>query len=97
MIRVATSDAPGRVALLVREALLRNDVIVMQVVGAGALNQAIKALVIARRDSGRNLVAAPEFGEAWDRGGQQLTCIRLLIRDAGELPEKPWESVQVIP
>jgi stage V sporulation protein S len=53
----------------------------VQVVGAGALNQAIKAVAIARgflHDSHLDLVCAPSFADI-EIDGQRRTAIRLSI------------------
>jgi stage V sporulation protein S len=55
----------------------------VQVVGAGALNQAIKAVAIARgfvSDSGLDLVCVPSFSEV-DIDGETRTALRLVIDD----------------
>ncbi len=53
----------------------------MQVVGAGALNQAIKAVAIARgyvAPSGFDLTCVPTFADI-EIDGQDRTAIRLLV------------------
>lgn len=60
----------------------------VHVVGAGALNQAMKAVAIARGyllASGVDLWCRPEFTEV-QIGGQKRTALRLLIqaREVGE-------------
>lgn len=55
----------------------------VQVVGAGALNQAIKAVAIARgfvADSGLDLVCVPTFADI-EIDGESRTAIRLLVED----------------
>lgn len=55
----------------------------VQVVGAGALNQAIKAIAIARgylAPSGVDLVCIPTFADI-QIDGQSRTAIRLLVED----------------
>ena len=55
----------------------------MQVVGAGALNQAIKAVAIARgfvAPSGIDLVCVPTFADI-EIDGENRTAIRLLLED----------------
>jgi stage V sporulation protein S len=55
----------------------------VQVVGAGALNQAIKAIAIARgylAPSGVDLVCVPTFADI-QIDGQSRTAIRLLVED----------------
>ena len=52
-------------------------------VGAGALNQAIKAVAIARgfvADSGLDLVCVPTFADI-EIDGESRTAIRLLVED----------------
>ena len=53
----------------------------MQVVGAGALNQAIKAIAIARgylATSGVNLVCIPAFSDI-EIDGEERTAIKLIV------------------
>jgi stage V sporulation protein S len=55
----------------------------VQVVGAGALNQAIKAVAIARgyvAPSGMDVVCVPTFADI-EIDGQYRTAIRLLVED----------------
>jgi len=55
----------------------------VQVVGAGALNQAIKAVAIARgfvAPSGIDLVCVPTFADI-EIDGESRTAIRLLVHD----------------
>ena len=53
------------------------------VVGAGALNQAIKAVAIARTfvaEDGIDLICVPTFGEV-DIAGESRTAIRVRVED----------------
>jgi stage V sporulation protein S len=55
----------------------------VQVVGAGALNQAIKAVAIARgfvADTGLDLVCVPAFSEV-EIDGEKRTALRLMVDD----------------
>jgi stage V sporulation protein S len=55
----------------------------VQVVGAGALNQAVKALAIARTyvaGAGLDLVCVPTFADI-EIDGERRTAIRLCIED----------------
>ena len=57
----------------------------VQVVGAGALNQAIKAIAIARgylAPSGVDLVCVPTFADI-EIDGESRTAIRLLVEHRG--------------
>lgn len=59
----------------------------VQVVGAGALNQAIKAVAIARgyvEAAGIDLVCVPAFADI-SIDGERRTAIRLLIEDRSAL------------
>jgi stage V sporulation protein S len=60
----------------------------VQVVGAGALNQAIKAVAIARgyvAPSGIDLLCVPTFADI-EIEGQSRTAIRLLVECRGAAP-----------
>jgi stage V sporulation protein S len=67
----------------------------IQAVGAGALNQAIKAVAIARgfvKDSGMDLVCAPSFADiAID--GESRTAIRLVVIDRAHRRRPPAPEV----
>lgn len=57
----------------------------VQVVGAGALNQAVKAIAIARgyvAPSGIDLICVPTFADI-EIDGESRTAIKLLIEDRG--------------
>ena len=63
-IKVSSKSNPNSVAGALANALKQMDKIEMQAIGAGALNQAIKAIAIARvfvAPSGKNLVCIPAF------------------------------------
>ena len=68
----------GAIANLFRES---NDKIEMQAIGAGALNQAIKAVAIARgfvAPTGKNLVCIPAFSDI-EIDGEERTAIKLIV------------------
>ncbi len=72
-----TSAVAGAIAGVVREHN-RADV---QAIGAGAVNQAIKAVAIARgylQEDGLDVVCVPEFTSV-DIDGKERTAIRLVI------------------
>ena len=55
----------------------------MQAIGAGALNQAIKAIAIARgfvAPSGVNLVCIPAFADV-EVEGEERTGIKLIVKE----------------
>ena len=72
-----TSAVAGAIAGVVREQN-RADV---QAIGAGAVNQAIKAVAIARgylQEDGLDVICVPEFASV-DIDGKERTAIRLVI------------------
>jgi len=80
---VSTRSNPNSVAGAMAGVLRTDGGVLVQVVGAGALNQAIKAIAIARgyvAAGGIDLVCVPTFAEV-DIGGERRTAIRLRIQD----------------
>lgn len=64
MLKVSTKSSPNAVAGALAAALRERDGAELQAVGAGAINQAIKAVAIARnylKAGGIDLVCAPSF------------------------------------
>lgn len=72
-----TSAVAGAIAGVVRE---QNHADV-QAIGAGAVNQAVKAVAIARgylQEDGIDIICIPEFTSV-EIGGKERTAIRLVI------------------
>jgi stage V sporulation protein S len=72
-----TSAVAGAIAGVVRE----NNRADVQAIGAGAVNQAVKAIAIARgylQEDGFDVVCVPEFTSV-DIDGKERTAIRLVI------------------
>lgn len=72
-----TSAVAGAIAGVVRE----NNRADVQAIGAGAVNQAIKAIAIARgylQEDGLDVVCIPEFTSV-DIDGKERTALRLVI------------------
>lgn len=81
ILKVSGNSRPGAVAGALAAALRRDGVVELQAVGALAVNQAVKAVAVARQfllSEGRDLVISPAFSDV-DVGGQRKTCIRLLV------------------
>ena len=80
-IKVSTKSNPNSVAGALANALKNQDSIEMQAIGAGALNQAIKAIAIARgfvAPSGKNLICIPAFADILiDQ--EEKTAIKLIV------------------
>lgn len=84
-LKVSTRSNPNAVAGAMAGVVRSDGEVVVQVVGAGALNQAVKALAIARTyvaDAGIDLVCVPSFADV-EIDGEARTAIRLRIHDRG--------------
>jgi stage V sporulation protein S len=82
-LKVSTRSNPNSVAGAMAGVVRSQGAVVVQVVGAGALNQAIKAVAIACgyvTASGIDLVCVPEFADI-TINGERRTAIRLRIED----------------
>lgn len=82
-LKVSTKSSPNSVAGAMAGVVRTDGEVTVQVVGAGALNQAVKAIAIARgyvSSSGIDLVCVPTFAEV-DIDGERRTAIRLRIHD----------------
>jgi stage V sporulation protein S len=81
VLKVSSKSSPNAVAGALAGVLRENGAAELQVVGAGALNQAIKAIAIARgfvAPSGVDLVCVPAFTDI-SINGEERTAIKLLI------------------
>jgi stage V sporulation protein S len=82
-LKVSTRSHPNSVAGAIAGLLRREGVAILTVVGAGALNQAIKALAITRDHvvgEGMDPVCIPSFTEV-DIDGVTRTAILLRVED----------------
>ena len=81
MLKVSSKSNPNSVAGAIANIFRERGNVEIQAVGAGALNQAIKAVAIARgfvAPTGKNLVCIPAFQDiAID--GEERTAIKLII------------------
>jgi stage V sporulation protein S len=96
-LKVSTKSNPNSVAGAMAGVLRQQGVVEVQVVGAGALNQAIKAVAIARgyvAAGGIDLVCVPTFADI-EIDGERRTAIRLVIEDRQRRPS--GDDVLVIP
>lgn len=81
IIKVSSKSNPNSVAGALANYLREKDTIEMQAIGAGALNQAIKAIAIARgfvAPSGKNLICIPAFSNILI-DNEEKTAIKLII------------------
>ncbi len=96
-LRVSTRSNPNAVAGAVAGALRLSGAVEVQVVGAGALNQAIKAVAIARgyvSASGIDLVCIPTFADI-EIDGERRTAIRLSVEDRNHRRTDPLPRVDL--
>lgn len=81
MLKVSTRSRPSAVAGAIAGVIREHGIAEVQSIGAGATNQAIKAVAIARsylRDDGIDITCVPSFIDI-DIDNQERTAIRLLI------------------
>ena len=81
MIKVATNSSPSKVAGSLATIIREQKVVEIQTIGAGALNQTIKAIAIARGflvSSGIDIVVIPSFREVMINQSEK-TAIKLRI------------------
>ena len=80
-LRVSAKSKPNTVAGAIAGVIREEGEVEVQTVGAAALNQAIKAIAIARGfviASGTDLVCVPSFSEILIDGNER-TAIKLLV------------------
>ncbi len=85
LLKVGSKSDPNKVAGAVAGTIREENRCEMQTIGAGALNQAIKALAIARgflAPSGIDLICYPAFVDVIIDGNER-TAIKLFIEPRG--------------
>jgi len=81
ILKVSGNSQPKAVAGALAAVLRDNNTAEIQAVGAGAINQAVKAIAITRgfvAPNGIDLVAIPAFAEI-DIDGESRTAIKFII------------------
>ena len=81
ILKVSSKSNPSKVAGAVANIFRETGSVELQTIGAGSLNQAIKAIAIARgflAPMGINLVVIPAFNDTLI-AGEQKTAIKLII------------------
>ena len=82
ILKVASRSNPNSVSGAIAGALEQHGVVELHAVGAGAVNQTIKAIAIARRligeDASPDFKVIPGFMEL-EIGGQKKTGIRFIV------------------
>jgi stage V sporulation protein S len=85
ILKVSARSSPNAVAGAIAGILRESKTVCVQVIGAAALNQAVKAIAIARsfvRDDKIEVVCVPTF-HTLEVGGEERTAIRLQVEDRG--------------
>jgi Uncharacterized protein conserved in bacteria len=83
ILKVSSKSNPSSVAGALASAFREKGTVEIQAIGAGALNQAIKAVAIARgflAPSGKNLICIPAFTDIVIEG-EERTAIKLIIEN----------------
>ncbi len=96
-LKVSTKSSPNSVAGAIAGAVRQAGAVEIQVVGAGALNQAIKGVAIARgyvAASGLDLVCIPTFADI-EIDGERRTAIRLSVEDRAHKRAEPLPHVDL--
>ena len=81
ILKVSSKSNPSKVAGALANIFREKGSVEIQTIGAGSLNQAIKAVAIARgfvAPSGKNLVCIPAFTDI-TIDGEERTAIKLIV------------------
>lgn len=81
ILKVSSKSNPSKVAGAIANVFRTEGIVELQTIGAGSLNQAIKAIAIARgfvAPSGKNLIVIPAFSDIIIDGAEK-TAIKLII------------------
>lgn len=82
VLKVSTKSNPNSVAGALAAIIKEKNIVEIQAVGAGAINQAVKAIAIARgfiAPSGKDIVCIPAFTDILI-DGEERTAIKLIIQ-----------------
>lgn len=81
VLKVSSKSKPNSVAGALANSFRDKTVVEIQAIGAGSLNQAIKAIAIARgyvAPSGKDLICIPAFSDIMI-DGEERTAIKLIV------------------
>ena len=82
VLKVSTKSSPNSVAGALAAIIKEKNIAEIQAVGAGAINQAVKAIAIARgfiAPSGKDIVCVPAFTDIVI-DGEERTAIKLIVQ-----------------
>lgn len=80
-LKVSSKSNPSSVAGALANVFKEKNTVEIQAVGAGAINQAVKSIAIARgfvAPSGKNLICTPAFSDI-SIEGEERTAIKLIV------------------
>lgn len=81
VLKVSSKSKPNSVAGALANTFREKQTVEIQAVGAGSLNQAIKAIAIARgyvAPTGKDLICIPAFSDIMI-DGEERTAIKLIV------------------
>ena len=82
VLKVSTKSNPNSVAGALAAVIKEKNIAEIQAVGAGAINQAVKAIAIARgfiAPSGKDIICIPAFTDILIEG-EERTAIKLIVQ-----------------
>ncbi|MEG1002430.1 stage V sporulation protein S [Clostridium sp.] len=82
VLKVSTKSNPNSVAGALAAIIKEKNIVEIQAVGAGAINQAVKAIAIARgfvAPSGKDIICVPAFTDIII-DGEERTAIKLIVQ-----------------
>ena len=82
VLKVSTKSNPNSVAGALAAIIKEKNIVEIQAVGAGAINQAVKAIARARgfvAPSGKDIVCVPAFTDI-EIDGEERTAIKLIVQ-----------------
>lgn len=82
VLKVSSKSSPNSVAGALASVVRQNGGAEIQAIGAGAINQAVKAVAIARgfvAPSGIDLICIPAFADV-QIDGEERTAIKLIVQ-----------------
>lgn len=83
ILKVSARSVPNSVAGAIAGAVRENGCVEVQAVGAGAINQAVKAIAVARgflAPSGVDLICVPAFGQVLIND-EERTAMRFICEE----------------
>lgn len=82
ILKVASKSDPNSLAGAIAGAIRENDKVELQAIGAGAVNQAVKAIAISRgyvAPNGIDLICIPGFVDI-EIEGEERTAVKFLVK-----------------